>query len=159
MVNDEVRIGMCVMHSNDTLGIGTVRGYDGSSKACWEVEFPYHTGTKKYCHVFSSSLVEVKEKSMNKELKFGDRCMAWDLDPTGKGEYVFITKTPHGVMVVECEDWDTELSSDVEDHAGGEYWIGCFLNAELITQKEMTVAEIEEALGYSIKIVKGGCIC
>lgn len=98
---------------------------------------------------FSKSHVQL----IKEELKFGDRCVAWD-DSNDEDEHIFICNTPHGVMVADVDDYD-EILNDVKTYAGGEYWFGFYKHAKPIKVREMTVTEIEEALGFSVKIVKG----
>lgn len=150
MEESEVQIGMRVrhvMHHSGDIGIITSKTSDGNF---YVVRF---SNENVCCNIhFLVEVKEIKEERMD-ELKFGDLCMAWD-DDGDKNEYAFICKTPQGVMVAEIDDYEDNISHDAIGNRGGEYWFGFYKYAELIKVREMTVAEIEEALGFSIKIVK-----
>lgn len=93
-----------------------------------------------------------KEYPMKQKLKFGDIVDVWDDTSDTTDTQMFICYTPNGVMVADCCDRE-QFIEDERMYGGSNIWTAFYQHIKPTnTVKEMTIAEIEEELGYSIKI-------
>lgn len=131
-------------------------------KPLLEVGKTYKVTKRRYGHVTSSYCDFIDnhgysykfEKVPETDLKPGDKVHAWDDEDDCKWQVTYLCTNEHGLHLCITSDiphlWDTK--DPTTDQGRIYFW----RHVEKVKDntKEMTMAELEKALGHKVKIIK-----